>query len=164
MSALSASLGQVSARINDFWQGLAERDRRALSLLLLIGLPVLLIWGLLLPAKTARQEAQTARDEAVALRAWIRQEGPNLQGMGGGARISPAELPQRVQALATAQALSVERLESDPSGVRLALGNTRMGTLAGFLQLCRAQGIRVLEAQIIRGSGEGSQVRLRLGV
>ncbi len=158
MSAFGDSLNSIG----NYWQGLSDKDRRALSLLALIGIPLLLIGGLLLPAMHAREQARAERDDATALAAWIRHDAPRLQGMAG-ARISPADLPQRVQALATAQGLTPERLEADPAGLRLAISNARLTSLVSFLQLCRSQGIKVVEAQIVRDAGgNGNQVRLRL--
>lgn len=157
-------LQALLADANTAWEGLAAKDRRALTVLAGVVLPAIIIFGLLLPAKSARQAALVERDSAVALAGWIRQEAPRLQGSSG-VRLSAAELPQRVQALATAQALTLERLESDPSGLRLAINNARLSSLLTFLQLCRSQGIRVVEAQIVHDpASTGSQVRLRLGV
>lgn len=163
MSAVSDSLASAKANFLNYWQGLGDKDRRALTLLAVIGIPLLLIAGLLLPAKHARQQAEAERDSALALAAWIRHEAPRMQGMSS-ARISPAELPQRVQALATAQSLTLERLETDPAGLRVAINNARLTSVVTFLQLCRSQGIKVIEAQIVRDAGgAGNQVRLRLG-
>lgn len=163
MSAFGDRLGQLGAGWRNYWQGLSDKDRRTLSLLALVGIPLLLIGGLLLPAQHAREQALAERDGAVRLVGWIRQEAPRLQ-LSSAARISPAELPQRVQALAGAQGLSFDRLETDPGGLRVAINNARLTSLTSFLQLCRNQGIKVLEAQIIRDGGGGNQVRLRLGV
>lgn len=163
MSAVRDSLSNARASLLASWQGLGEKDRRALTLLAAIGIPLLLIAGLWLPAKQARQQAEAERDSAQALVSWIRREAPRLQGMST-ARISPAELPQRVQTLATAQSLTLERLEADPAGLRVAINNARLTSVVAFLQLCRNQGIKVLEAQIVRdAAGTGNQVRLRLG-
>lgn len=162
MSAVSDSLASVRAHLSNYWQGLGDKDRRALTLLAVIGIPLLLIAGLLLPAQQARQQAEAERDSAQALVSWIRDEAPRLQGMSS-SRVSPAELPTRVQALAAAQSLTLERLEADPAGLRVAINNARLTSVVTFLQLCRSQGIKVIEAQIVRDAGgSGNQVRLRL--
>jgi len=155
---------ELSDAWRTWWQAQGERDRRAMLLLAGIGLPLLLIGGLLLPAHHAREQALADRDEAAHLADWIRQEGPRLQGMAGSSRVSAADLPQRVQMLASGQGLTLERLEADPSGLRVAANNARIASVASFLQLCRDQGIKVLEAQITRDGNGGNQVRLRLGV
>ncbi|MEL0028145.1 MAG: type II secretion system protein GspM [Perlucidibaca sp.] len=157
MSKFSDAMNQLSLS----WQTLGERDRRALTLLTLVGLPLLLIGALMLPAMHARDNARVARDDAAQLVALMRQAGPRIQATGS-VRISPAELPQRVQALAAAQGLTLERLESDPAGLRLAISNASLNTVTGFIGQCRSQGIKVIEAQISRDGG-GNQIRLRLG-
>lgn len=162
-SKLSAAAEPLRSRLEGALAGLSEKDRRALAWLVAILVSVVLIWGLLMPARHARDEARLAHENATTLLAQLRQEGPRLRGVSG-ARISAAELPQRVQALAGAQGLVLERLESDPSGLRLAINNASVTAVVSFLQQCRNQGIKVVEAQISREGGAGSQVRLRLGV
>ena len=151
--------------LSNAWQQRSAADRRALTLLAVIAIPVILIWGLWLPTQAARQAAVLENDQAQSLLDDIRQHAPQLNGLSGISKVAASALPQRVQLLASNAGLAMERMESDPAGVRLAMNNVRLSTLMGFFQQCRSQGIRVLEAQITRdASNNTNQVRLRLGV
>lgn len=151
--------------LGNAWQQRSAADRRALTLLATVAIPVILIWGLWLPTQAARQAAVLEHDQAQRLLDDIRQHAPQLNGLSGVSKVAASALPQRVQLLANNAGLAVERIESDPAGVRLAMNNARLSTLMSFFQQCRSQGIRVLEAQITRDAGNNTnQVRLRLGV
>lgn len=151
--------------LSNAWQQRSAADRRALTLLAVVAIPVILIWGLWLPTQAARQAAVLDNDQAQSLRDDIRQHAPQLSGLSGVSKVAASALPQRVQLLASNAGLAMERMESDPAGVRLAMNNVRLSTLMSFFQQCRSQGIRVLEAQITRdASNNTNQVRLRLGV
>tara|TARA_R110001592_G_scaffold7505_3_gene41961 strand:+ start:664 stop:1155 length:492 start_codon:yes stop_codon:yes gene_type:complete len=163
MSVISERINNALAPAQDYWQGMPEKDRRALSLLAVILLPVIVIWGGIMPAKQALNSAQLERQEAVSLASAIRNEGPRLRG-GSSERVPANELAQRVQALAASQTITLARLESDPSGVRVAMNNASVIQLTLFLQQCRAQGISVKEVVINPGADGASQVRVRLSV
>ena len=151
--------------LSNAWQQRSAADRRALTLLAAVAVPVILIWGLWLPTQAARQAAILDNEQAQNLLSDIRQQAPQLNGLSGVSKVAASALPQRVQLLASNAGLAMERMESDPAGVRLAMNNVRLSTLMGFFQQCRGQGIRVLEAQITRdASNNTNQVRLRLGV
>lgn len=151
--------------LSNAWQQRSAADRRALTLLAAIAVPVILIWGLWLPTQAARQAAVLENEQAQNLLSDIRQQAPQMNGLSGVSKVAASALPQRVQLLASNAGLALERMESDPAGVRLAMNNVRLSTLIGFFQQCRGQGIRVLEAQITRdASNNTNQVRLRLGV
>ncbi|MEK6788090.1 MAG: type II secretion system protein GspM [Pseudomonadota bacterium] len=151
--------------LSNAWQQRSAADRRALTLLAAIAVPVILIWGLWLPTQAARQAAVLENEQAQNLLSDIRQQAPQMNGLSGVSKVAASALPQRVQLLASNAGLALERMESDPAGVRLAMNNVRLSTLMGFFQQCRGQGIRVLEAQITRdASNNTNQVRLRLGV
>ena len=151
--------------LSNAWQQRSAADRRALTLLAAVAVPVILIWGLWLPTQAARQAAILDNEQAQNLLSDIRQQAPQLNGLSGVSKVAASALPQRVQLLASNAGLALERMESDPAGVRLAMNNVRLSTLMGFFQQCRGQGIRVLEAQITRdASNNTNQVRLRLGV
>lgn len=151
--------------LSNAWQQRSAADRRALTLLAAIAIPVILIWGLWLPTQAARKAAMLENEQAQSLLADIRQNAPQLNGLSGVSKVAASALPQRVQLLASNAGLAMERMESDPAGVRLAMNNVRLSTLMSFFQQCRGQGIRVLEAQITRDAANNTnQVRLRLGV
>lgn len=151
--------------LRNSWQQRSAADRRALTLLAAVAVPVVLIWGLWLPTQNARQAATLENEQAQSLLNDIRQSSPQLNGLSGVSKVAASALPQRVQLLASNAGLAMERMESDPAGVRLAMNNVRLSTLMSFFQQCRGQGIRVLEAQITRdASNNTNQVRLRLGV
>ena len=151
--------------LSNAWPQRSAADRRALTLLAAIAVPVILIWGLWLPTQAARQAAVLENEQAQNLLSDIRQQAPQMNGLSGVSKVAASALPQRVQLLASNAGLALERMESDPAGVRLAMNNVRLSTLMGFFQQCRGQGIRVLEAQITRdASNNTNQVRLRLGV
>lgn len=147
------------------WQQRPASDRRALTLLAAVAVPAVLIWGLWLPTQAAHQAAMQENEQAQRLLNDIRQQAPSLSGVSGVSKVAASALPQRVQLLASNAGLSLERMESDPAGVRLAMNNVRLSVLMSFFQQCRGQGIRVLEAQITRDAASNTnQVRLRLGV
>jgi len=151
--------------LSNAWQQRSAADRRALTWLAAIAVPVILVWGLWLPTQAARQAAALENEQAQSLLADIRQNAPQLSGLSGVSKVAASALPQRVQLLASNAGLAMERMESDPAGVRLAMNNVRLSALMGFFQQCKSQGIRVLEAQITRDAGNNTnQVRLRLGV
>lgn len=151
--------------LSNAWQQRSAADRRALTLLAAIAVPVILIWGLWLPTQSARQAAVLEHEQAQSLLNDIRLHAPQLNGLSGISKVAASALPQRVQLLAGNAGLTLERMESDPAGVRLAMNNVRLATLMSFFQQCRSQGIRVLEAQITRdASNNTNQVKLRLGV
>jgi len=151
--------------LSNAWQQRSAADRRALTLLAAVAIPVILVWGLWLPTQAARQAAVLENDQAQSLLDDIRRQAPQLNGLSGVSKVAASALPQRVQLLASNAGLAMERMESDPAGVRLAMNNVRLSTLMSFFQQCRGQGIRVLEAQITRdASNNTNQVRLRLGV
>lgn len=162
MSVFSQRLHVLTAPAHDYWQGMPAKDRRALSLLALVLVPVLVIWGGIVPAKQALSSAQLERQAAVMLALTIRNEGPRLRG-GSSERVPAKELAQRVQALAAGQTMALDRLESDPTGVRIAINTASVSQLTLFLQQCRAQGISVKEV-VINHNGETSQIRVRLSV
>ncbi|MEO6699424.1 MAG: type II secretion system protein GspM [Paraperlucidibaca sp.] len=163
MSAVSERINQAFAPVQDYWQGMPEKDRRALSLLAAILIPVAVIWGGIVPAKHALRSAQLEHQEAITLASTIRNEGPRLRG-GSSERVPPKELAQRVQALAASQTITLDRLESDPAGVRIAINSASVTQLTLFLQKCRAQGIAVKEVVINHNGTGASQVRVRLSV
>lgn len=163
MSIIAERLHQAIAPALDYWRGMPTKDRRALTLLAAIIIPVTVIWGGLVPAKQVLSSAQLARQEAVTLASTIRNEGPRLRG-GSSERIAVNELAQRIQALAAAQTLKLDRLESDPSGVRIALSNASVRQLTLFLQQCRAQGVAVKEVVINQAGAGANTVRVRLSV
>ncbi|MES3040998.1 MAG: type II secretion system protein GspM [Pseudomonadota bacterium] len=151
--------------LSNAWQQRSAADRRALTLLAAVAVPVILVWGLWLPTQAARQAAVLENEQAQSLLNDIRQSAPQLSGLSGASKVAASALPQRVQLLASNAGLAMERMESDPAGVRVAMNNVRLSTLMSFFQQCRSQGIRVLEAQITRdASNNTNQVRLRLGV
>lgn len=151
--------------LRDAWLSRSESDRRILSLLAAVAVPTLLIGGLLLPSQRAEQTALQEYEQATQLLYEIRQLTPSASGISGVSSVSASALPQRIQLLASNTGLALERMESDPSGVRLAVNNVKVASLIAFFQQCRGQGIRILEAQITRDlSTNASQVRLRVGV
>lgn len=151
--------------LSNAWQQRSAADRRALTLLAAVAVPVILVWGLWLPTQAARQAAVLENEQAQSLLNDIRQSAPQLNGLSGVSKVAASALPQRVQLLASNAGLAMERMESDPTGVRVAMNNVRLSTLMSFFQQCRSQGIRVLEAQITRdASNNTNQIRLRLGV
>lgn len=151
--------------LSNAWQQRSAADRRALTLLVAVAVPAVLIWGLWLPTQAARKAAVLENEQAQSLLADIRQHAPQLNGLSGVSKVTASALPQRVQLLASNTGLAMERMESDPAGVRLAMNNVRLSALMSFFQQCRGQGIRVVEAQITRdASNNTNQVRLRLGV
>ena len=161
---MSRFLEPLAARWQAWWGGLGERDRRALTLMFWVLLPVLLIQGLWLPSRAALANAAQQRDEAQALLTRISTEGPRLPATGPRQPLPVTELPQRLQQLASAQGLVLERLESDPQGVRVAASQMRLSQLSSFLQAVQLQGVKVLEAQVVRnGQAPVYEVRLRMG-
>lgn len=163
---LAASWREAVSKVADplqaTWEGLSEKDQRALSLLTLFGLPVLLIWGLWMPSLHARSEAESERIDAMSLLTLIRNEAPALRGVSG-IKMTLADLPQQLQAQAQADGLSVTRIETDATGVRMTLTNTRLTSVTTFLQNCRNKGIRVVDAQFSR-DGATNQVKILLNV
>lgn len=154
----------LNARWQGWWTGLGDRDRRALVILFWLLVPVLLIQGLWLPSRAALQDAAAQRDEAQALLVRISTQGPSLPATGPQRALPVTELPQRLQQLASAQGLTLERMESDPQGVRVAVSQMRMSQLSTFLQAVQLQGVKLLEAQVIRnGQAPVYEVRLRMG-
>ena len=99
-------------------------------------------------------------EQAQSLLNDIRQNAPQLNGLTGVSKVAASALPQRVQLLASNAGLALERMESDPAGVRLAMNNVRLSALMVFFQQCRGQGIRVLEAQITRDAATGQLVNV----
>lgn len=161
MSKLFASLGSLW---DGWWLRLGERDRRALMVLFWLLVPVLLIQGLWLPSRAALADARQQRSEAQALLARISTEAAALPA-GPQRAPSATELPQRLQQIASAQGMVLERMESDPQGVRVAISQMRLSQLSLFLQALQLQGVKLLEAQIVHSSGPtpAYDVRLRLG-
>jgi type II secretory pathway component PulM len=157
------ALAQALAPLQDYWQGMLEKDRRAVSLLAAVLIPVVVIWGAILPSKKSLSSAQLEHQQALALASTIRNEGPRLRG-GSNERVPAKELAQRVQALAASQTITLDRLESDPTGVRIAINNASVTQLILFLQKCRAQGISVKEVVINHNGSGASQARVRLSV
>ena len=151
--------------LRNAWLSRSASDRRVLTILAAVGVPALLIGGLLLPAQRAQQAALQENQQANQLLSEMRQYAPTMSGLSGVSSVSAAVLPQRVQLLASNTGLALERMESDPAGVRLAMNNVKMASVMAFFQQCRGQGIRILEAQITRDASTNSnQLRLRVGV
>lgn len=157
-------LDPLSARWQAWWTGLGDRDRRALVILFWLLVPVLLVQGLWLPSRAALADAAAQRDEAQALLTRISTEGPKLPATGPQRPLPVTELPQRLQQLASGQGLTLARMESDPQGVRVVVSQMRLSQLSTFLQAVQLQGVKLLEAQVVRnGQAPVYEVRLRLG-
>lgn len=160
MNRVFATLGGLW---DGWWQGLGERDRRALVVLFWLLVPVLLIQGLWLPSRAALADAEQQRSESQALLTRISTQGASLPA-GPQRALSATELPQRLQQIASAQGMVLERMESDPQGVRVAINQMRLSQLSSFLQAVQLQGVKLLEAQVVRnGQMPVYEVRLRLG-
>lgn len=156
------SVQSLRTAIDGFWTGLSTKDQRALGVLAVLAIPALLVWGLWLPAQHARTLALAERNDQLELVEWLRAEAPSLQGAAG-TKVSAEDLPQQAQVLAQTQGLSVARIETDASGVRVTLTNTRLTSVATFMQTCRSKGIRIIDAQISR-EGSTNQVKVLLSV
>lgn len=150
-------------RMDNVWQSLGERDRRALSLLLLVFLPLICVFGIWLPADRAVVSARAEHDAATALAARIRQQAPALAmaGVAGNGSLTPDSLPPQLQSLATASGLAIERMDKEGEGMRLVFAAATAASVHSFLGACRQQGVRVSELQILRlADGSGNQVKL----
>jgi type II secretory pathway component PulM len=152
----------IRTAIDGLWTGLSAKDQRALSVLALLAIPAVLVWGLWLPAQHAHTLALAERNDQLELVEWLRVEAPALQGLAG-VKMSAEDLPQQAQTIAQTQGLSVARIETDASGVRVTLTNTRLTSVATFMQTCRSKGIRIVDAQISR-EGSTNQVKVLLSV
>jgi len=151
--------------LQNAWLSRSASDRRVLTLLTLVMVPAILVGGLLIPAQRAQEAAEKEFQQASQLLSDLRQHIPSMSGTGSVSTVAASALPQRVQLLASNAGLALERMESDPAGVRLAMKNVKLASVMTFFQQCRSQGIRVLEAQITRDTATNTnQVRLRLSV
>mgnify|MGYP003408779664 FL=1 len=87
--------------LRNAWLSRSASDRRVLTILAAVGVPALLIGGLLLPAQRAQQAALQEYHQANQLLSEMRQYAPTMSGLSGVSSVSAAVLPQRVPILAT---------------------------------------------------------------
>ncbi len=161
--SLRDQFDSMRARVTEGWQGLGDRDRRALTLLLVVFLPLICVFGIWLPADRALVTAREEHAAATALAARIRQHAPALAMAGAASAVSltPDTLPPQLQSLAGINGLAIERMDKDGEGMRLVFASAPAGGVHSFLGACRQQGIRISELQITRlADGSGSQVKL----
>ena len=92
--------------LSNAWQQRSAADRRALTLLAAVAVPVILIWGLWLPTQAAQQAAVLENEQAQSLLNDIRQSAPQLNGLSGVSKVAASALPQRVQLLASIESSS----------------------------------------------------------
>lgn len=147
----------------DRWYQLAERDRRALSWMAWVGVPVLFVSQLLLPAWQGYATAEQHYQQALSLRSQLLQLGPQL-AQAPTATTSANELSGKVQGFADNYALTILRMETDGKTVRLNMNASSVQSTIRFLEACRLAGMQQDELVITPNESGVYAVRLRLSV
>lgn len=147
----------------DRWYQLAERDRRALSWMAWVGVPVLFVSQLLLPAWQGYATAEQHYQQALNLRSQLLQLGPQL-AQAPTATTSANELSGKVQGFADNYALTILRMETDGKTVRLNMNASSVQSTIRFLEACRLAGMQQDELVITPNESGVYAVRLRLSV
>ncbi|WP_323754246.1 type II secretion system protein M [Marinobacter sp.] len=157
---------------------LPQRDRQALTVLLIALAIAVLYFAIWRPVSEYRNNAETSRENATELLAWMQANESAIQRLGsagaGSSASSPADRPadgRALMALVTRSAgeagLSLQRFE--PSGnnaIRVWMEDVPYADVAAWLERLDAQhGILIDQAAMDRGNEPGIvSVRLTLAI
>lgn len=145
------------------WQQLSARDRRALTILGGVAMPVLFFGLLYLPTWQRFQQADVEYLQSVSFHQSLMQHGPRLMMERLGST-SANQLSEKVQGFAQTYALSVLRIEANGDTVRVNLNANSMRATVQFLEACRLAGIAQDEV-VIKSSADGVYaVKVRLSL
>lgn len=146
------------------WQQLPARDRLALSLLAVFMLLMALYAAIWLPLQREVREAREWYQSQRELHQYVLANAPQARQQGGEqqVRISAEQLQGVVTSSAQQAGISIERYDSDGSGLSLSLSRVPFARLLPWLLELERQGVNLLEVNLDRGSEGRVDVRLSL--
>jgi general secretion pathway protein M len=139
------------------WQGLPERDRKALALLGLFFVAVLFYSLLWLPVSHWRVNAWADYQRQQELHVYIQDNAASARQSRGraGERLNPQQLQGVVTASAQKNGLALERFDNEAGGgLLVTLSQVPFTSLVRWLGQLQAQGVVLVEANL-DGKGSG---------
>ncbi|MDM8350137.1 type II secretion system protein M [Pseudomonas sp. sp1636] len=156
-----------SSAVLQRWRGLASRERRALSLLVLVVLLVLVYLLLWQPAQQSVAVARDAFERERALHAYMQAQAPLARSMASKPQVGldPARLQGVVTASAAEQGLTIERLDSDSGGtLQVNVQPAPFAQLLRWFAALEQQGVQISEVGLDRHEDARVAARLSLRV
>lgn len=170
------SMGQInrgfSAQLDNSqlvqrWRALAPREQLSLASLAAFLLLVLLYLALWQPAQQRLAAARSAFETQRELNAYLHSQAPQARNLASQPQVSvdPAGLQGLVTASASAQGLTIERLDSDSDGaLQVSVQPAPFAQLIRWFGALEEQGVQIAEAGLDRAEDNKVAARLSLRV
>jgi general secretion pathway protein M len=149
------------------WRAMAPRERLSLASLAAFLLLVLLYLALWQPAQQRLAAARSAFETQRELNAYLHSQAPLARNLASKPQVSadPASLQGLVTASASAQGLTIERLDSDSDGaLQVSVQPAPFAQLIRWFSALQEQGVQIAEAGLDRAEANKVAARLSLRV
>lgn len=143
-----------------WWAGLNDRERRLVTLMLVLAGGVIFWLGVWRPVRSGLDGAQARYAAAVDTNASVRAKLAMLKALPNGAKNKAAGPVDQVIAQSAAEAgLTLDRSAAQGAGrVGITIGSARAGALLGWLARLEARGIGVETLSMTPGTTPGTVV------
>lgn len=146
------------------WQQLPPRDRLALLGLGAFMAVVLIYLALWLPLQRDLQQSRAWYSQQRELHAYVLAHADQARQLAGQQQIDAEALHGLVTRSAQERGLSIERVDSDATGVQVNLAPAPFANLLAWLQQLQAEGVRFADVSLERGDNGNVLARLSLAV
>lgn len=146
------------------WQQLPPRDRLALLGLGAFMAVVLIYLALWLPLQRDLQQSRAWYSQQRELHAYVLAHADQARQLAGQQQIDAEALHGLVTRSAQERGLSIERVDSDATGVQVNLAPAPFANLLAWLQQLQSEGVRFADVSLERGDNGRVLARLSLAV
>lgn len=146
------------------WQQLPPRDRLALLGLGAFMAVVLIYLALWLPLQRDLQQSRAWYSQQREMHAYVLAHADQARQLAGQQQIDAEALHGLVTRSAQERGLSIERVDSDATGVQVNLAPAPFANLLAWLQQLQAEGVRFADVSLERGDNGNVLARLSLAV
>ncbi|HEX7874013.1 MAG TPA: type II secretion system protein GspM [Sphingobium sp.] len=145
--------------MRDWWTGLSGRERRLVTLMLLLVGGVLLWLGVWRPVEAGIANGWVRYGAAVDANASVRAKLKRLKGKGAVTVRSDVPLAQSVAQTASEAGLTLDRSAAQGTGrLAITIGSARAGSLLAWLSDLEARGVLVETISMTPGTTPGTVV------
>ncbi|MET0364326.1 MAG: type II secretion system protein GspM [Sphingobium sp.] len=145
--------------IRDWWSGLSDRERRLVTLMLVLVGGVVLWLGVLRPVQAGIANGWVRYGAAVDANASVRAKLKRLKGKGTGAVRSDVPMGQSVAQTASEAGLTLDRSAAQGTGrLAITIGSAKAGALLAWLSDLEARGVLVETINMTPGTTPGTVV------
>lgn len=149
--------------LRERWEGYSAQEQLILSVLGVVTLLVVLIFGIWLPSHKAAEQARQQYQNNQALLGWIQANAGRVHANAGPGADSSGSVLTVVNNSAAASGLALRRFEPDGEKVRIWLEGVNFNTVASWLNQLSQQGVNAIDAEVERQADTGLvSVRLTL--